>query len=94
MAWFKESPDINPEEWQDYPVEHTMIPFGPYLALGAIIATVFAAQLQDAVRSYLDWASGKDKGSASISRQIELRRVEHHVPDSGLLNGEGWSVRI
>jgi len=94
VAWFKESPDINPEEWQDYPVEHTMIPFGPYLALGAIVATVFATQLQDAVRSYLDWASGRDKGSASISRRIELTRVEHYVPHSGLLMGEGRSVRI
>ena len=94
IAWFKESPEINPEEWADYPVEHTMIPFGPYLALGAIIATVFATQLQDAVRSYLDWSSGRGKGSASISREIELTRVEHNVPYSGLLKGEGRSVRI
>jgi len=93
-AWFKESPEMNPEEWQDYPVEHTMIPFGPYLALGAIFAAVFATQLQDAVRSYLDWASGRGKASASISIQIELRRVEHNVRYWGLLKGEGRSMRI
>ena len=45
MAWFHESPYIGVEEWDDVEVENTMIPFGPYLALGAIIATVFSATI-------------------------------------------------
>lgn len=93
-AWFKESPFIGAEEWNDYPVEHTMIPFGPYLALGAIVATVFSAQLLNGVKAYLDWASGKDKAPASISMQIEPTQVEHNVHLWGLLKGEGWSMRI
>jgi leader peptidase (prepilin peptidase)/N-methyltransferase len=80
-AWFKESPFTPVEEWDDFPVENTMIPFGPYLALGAIVATVFSVQLLNGVQAYVDWASGKHV------------RVEHLSSKEGLVIGEGWSVR-
>jgi leader peptidase (prepilin peptidase)/N-methyltransferase len=81
MFWFKESPYITQEEWEDFHVENTMIPFGPYLALGAIVATIFASQLQAGVENYLKWASGR------------AGQPEHSRPTPGLLSGEGWSVR-
>jgi leader peptidase (prepilin peptidase)/N-methyltransferase len=80
VAWFKESPFIGPEEWDDVEVEHTMIPFGPYLALGAIIATVFSVQLMSGVKDYWDWASGG------------RNRVEHSAFSLGLI-GESGSMR-
>lgn len=45
------------EESEEYPIERTMIPFGPYLALGAIVATIFQAQLLGWVDAYLHWAA-------------------------------------
>lgn len=81
-AWFKESPYMGVEEWEDYEVEHTMIPFGPFLALGAIVATVFSAQLLSGVQAYLNWASDRQG------------RMEHSRAATGLLIEEGWSMRI
>ncbi len=45
------------EDTEDYPIERTMIPFGPYLALGAIVATVFQAELLGWVDAYWNWAA-------------------------------------
>lgn len=57
-AWFHEEPYLPFEEVQDFEVERTMIPFGPYLALGAIVATVFQAQILGGVSDYWNWATG------------------------------------
>ncbi len=55
-SWFGE-PAFEPiEETEDYPIERTMIPFGPYLALGAIAAVVFQQQLKGLVDAYMRWA--------------------------------------
>lgn len=54
--WFGE-PAFEPiEETEDYPIERTMIPFGPYLALGAIAAVVFQQQLVGLIDIYIRWA--------------------------------------
>jgi leader peptidase (prepilin peptidase)/N-methyltransferase len=50
--WFGEPPFVSVEE-EEYPIGSTMIPFGPYLALGAIAAVVFQSQLLGVVDAYL-----------------------------------------
>lgn len=61
-GWFGE-PAYEPlEEVEDYPIERTMIPFGPYLALGAIAATVFQADLRRGVDAYVRWVAGPPQG--------------------------------
>lgn len=57
-SWFGEDLHMSFEEVTDFEVERTMIPFGPYLALGAIFATVFQAQILHAITSYWTWATG------------------------------------
>ncbi len=54
--WFGENPYLAIEEEEDFAPGATMIPFGPYLALGAIAAVVFQSQLQSWVQMYMDWA--------------------------------------
>ncbi|MBS1708871.1 MAG: prepilin peptidase [Armatimonadetes bacterium] len=57
--WFKENPRST-EEIEDQPeVEPTMIPFGPYLAAGALVAMVFAGPLDQAMQAYIRYMSGK-----------------------------------
>jgi len=58
-AWFEEDPFEPIEDLEDFEAGHTMIPFGPYLALGAIVAAVFETQLLRAFHSYWQWAAGK-----------------------------------
>lgn len=58
MAWFNENPYEPLEDLEDFEADFTMIPFGPYLALGAIVGTVFEKQLLGAVRNYWRWAAG------------------------------------
>jgi leader peptidase (prepilin peptidase) / N-methyltransferase len=54
ISYFGEDPFAPAEEpGEGFQVEMTMIPFGPYLALGAIIAAVFERELQGAVHAYL-----------------------------------------
>lgn len=53
--WFKEDPFAPISEMDDFQVENTMIPFGPYLALGAIIAVLFQDQLTGAWHSYMKY---------------------------------------
>ncbi|MFI5384859.1 MAG: hypothetical protein ACHQ50_01955, partial [Fimbriimonadales bacterium] len=48
-----EDPFEPPEDLETFEVERTMIPFGPYLALGAILAAVFERQLLEGVNDYL-----------------------------------------
>jgi leader peptidase (prepilin peptidase) / N-methyltransferase len=51
--WFGENP-YSMEEFEEEPeVEHTMIPFGPYLAAGALAVMLFAPQLKMLVDLYL-----------------------------------------
>lgn len=58
-AWFGENP-FAIEEFEEQPqVEQTMIPFGPYLAAGAIVAALFEGPLVGLVSSYWQWASGE-----------------------------------
>lgn len=53
--WFGENP-YSLEEFEEEPeVEHTMIPFGPYLAMGALAVMLFAPQLQQVVDAYLKY---------------------------------------
>lgn len=58
QRWFGEVPFEPIEEEDDFVVENTMIPFGPYLALGAIVAVVFQAQLRGAIDAYIESATG------------------------------------
>lgn len=55
--WFGESPYEPIEEMEEFPIANTMIPFGPYLALGAIVTAVFQSQLTSLVENYLKSAS-------------------------------------
>jgi len=56
-TWYGEDPYEPISEAADFEVERTMIPFGPYLALGAIVATVFQSRLMEWVQTYLRWAT-------------------------------------
>ncbi len=57
-AWFNEDPYEPIEDLETFEADFTMIPFGPYLALGAIVGTVFEKQLLGAISSYWSWAAG------------------------------------
>lgn len=52
-AYFDEDPFEPPDDLDTFEVERTMIPFGPYLALGAILAAIFETQLLRGVDVYL-----------------------------------------
>lgn len=56
-AWFGEDPFEPVPEGDDLEVERTMIPFGPYLALGAIVAAVFEGRIMEWVTAYWTWAT-------------------------------------
>lgn len=58
LSWFNEDPYEPIKDLEEFEADFTMIPFGPYLALGAIVGTVFEKQLLGAVRSYWSWAAG------------------------------------
>lgn len=51
--WFGEDPFAPISDMDDFDVEPTMIPFGPYLALGALLAVVFEYQLYGLWDSYM-----------------------------------------
>ncbi|MHB8636366.1 MAG: prepilin peptidase [Fimbriimonadaceae bacterium] len=71
IRWFNEDPFepvVNQDgEQDDWEVGQTMIPFGPYLALGAIVATVFEVQLRAGFDAYWKWAAG---GPASLEHVL------------------------
>jgi len=52
-SWFAENPYSVEEFEEDPQVELTMIPFGPYLAVGALTAVLFGPQLKQLVDSYI-----------------------------------------
>lgn len=56
-SWFGESPWVSETADDDFEVERTMIPFGPYLALGAIVAMIFQAQLLGLIDQYVKWVA-------------------------------------
>jgi len=51
--WIGETPSEEIAEDDDWKPSHTTIPFGPYLAMGAIICMLFAAPIEKAVSDYL-----------------------------------------
>lgn len=53
IKWFGEDPYAPISEMDDFEVEPTMIPFGPYMALGALLAVVFQDQLFGLWDSYM-----------------------------------------
>lgn len=58
MSWFGEDPFTPVQEMEEFEVEPTMIPFGPYLALGAIVATIFQSPLLGGWNAYIKWVQG------------------------------------
>lgn len=77
--WFGENPFAVPDDLETFEAGNTMIPFGPYLALGAIVATMFSQQLVNGVENYLNWASGA---------RVEIQRkspLEHFGTGPGLV---------
>lgn len=79
--WFGENPYAVPEDLETFEAGNTMIPFGPYLALGAIFATMFSQQLVQGVENYLNWASG--------------RRAEYHQQKTlGTLSAGARSTQV
>lgn len=52
-SYFGEDPFTPPEDLETFEADFTMIPFGPYLALGAILAAVFEKELLGVVNDYL-----------------------------------------
>lgn len=68
-TWYGEDPfEPISEEPGDFEVEKTMIPFGPYLALGAIVAAIFEVRLQGWVHAYWQHATG----GAAFLEQLSL----------------------
>lgn len=58
-SWFNEDPYEPIVETDDTTVmDNTIIPFGPYLALGAIVTAVFEQQLMQGVEAYWKHATG------------------------------------
>lgn len=53
--WFGEPQFVPLEEDEAFEVERTMIPFGPYLALGAIAVLLFRRELFGLVDAYMEW---------------------------------------
>jgi leader peptidase (prepilin peptidase)/N-methyltransferase len=58
ISWFNEDPFTPVQEMEEFEVEPTMIPFGPYLALGAIVATIFQGPLLGLWQSYMNTMRG------------------------------------
>lgn len=59
QSWFGEDPYAVESVEEEPDVETTMIPFGPYLALGAIVTALFEGPLRDLASSYWQWATGE-----------------------------------
>lgn len=57
--WFGESETPSADDEDDWEPGFTHIPFGPYLAAGAILAAFFGPQFQKWITAYWDWATRK-----------------------------------
>lgn len=79
--WFGEEARLEFEEIEDFEADRTMIPFGPYLALGAILAASFRAPLMDGVQAYLNWAGiGKKMEQSLESPSLQIREPGSTTP--------------
>lgn len=58
--WFGEEEQSQEEPEDDWKPTHTTIPFGPYLAMGALLAAYFQIPLFRLVDMYWKWAIGGD----------------------------------
>lgn len=59
QVWFGDSPeDVEDSADDDWEPSLTTIPFGPYLAVGALAAAAFPEPLLAAGKRYLEWATG------------------------------------
>ncbi len=57
-AWFGEEPQTSEEPEEEWVPGQTQIPFGPYLALGALLSAIFQPQLVGLFEQYWNWAMG------------------------------------
>jgi leader peptidase (prepilin peptidase)/N-methyltransferase len=55
--WFGDSADEESDAEDDWQPGITTIPFGPYLAVGAILAAIFDQQLLQLVHDYWNWTT-------------------------------------
>lgn len=58
LAWFGEE-EMSEDEIDDWTPQPTAIPFGPYLAFGAIVSVVFAQSLTRFMQDYFNPAGGQ-----------------------------------
>lgn len=58
-SWFGEDPYSHEDTEDDWEPGLTTIPFGPYLAIGAIVAATAKAPIQSALDAYLRYLNGK-----------------------------------
>lgn len=56
--WFGEDPYAAEDPEDEWVPSFSTIPFGPYLAAGALIVMIFQSQVLRWVQSYLNWISG------------------------------------
>jgi len=56
--WFGENPYSVEDTEEVADISTTMIPFGPYLAVGALVAALFYEPLSEWVMAYWNWATG------------------------------------
>lgn len=61
-AWFGEPAFAASEEEEEFEVERTMIPFGPYLAMGALGVLLFRDQMMGLWGTYVNWAFPPERG--------------------------------
>ncbi|MFN7171754.1 MAG: prepilin peptidase [Fimbriimonadaceae bacterium] len=54
--WFGEDPFEPPEDLETFEAERTVIPFGPYLALSALLVILFQEQIFGLLELYAQWA--------------------------------------
>lgn len=57
-SWFGEEPQTSEEPEEEWVPGKTQIPFGPYLAMGALLAAIFQPQLVRLFEQYWKWATG------------------------------------
>ena len=57
-AWFGVEPQTSEEPEEEWVPGSTHIPFGPYLAMGALLAAIFQPQLTGLFEQYWKWATG------------------------------------
>lgn len=60
FAWFGEDPFApDADDWETADFTPTTIPFGPYLAAGAMICALFGPQLNQLLQTYLKYIQGE-----------------------------------